>query len=42
MHSVKGVSDGIRVNPDESEIPSIWKIMNAFLMHDSALYKRLS
>jgi len=34
MHSGKEMRDGIRVNPDESEIPSSRKVMHAFLKKD--------
>jgi len=35
MHRRKGFREGIRVKPEESEIESTWKVMNAFLMHKS-------
>ena len=34
MHRTKKLSEGIRVNPDESEIQSARRVMNAFLMHE--------
>lgn len=40
MLRAKGLSDGILVNTDDSDIPTAWNMMNAFLMHESVEKKQ--